>query len=159
MQIVRPSEAITSEAVRERLSKPLKEPTIRVVLERLEDNEFFTHSDAGVAIGDRVPPGTTRGSLGPRGASRKRTTASTRSSKRKPASVATTPRPRRTSNLVPRTLSSLRSCWLTADAVGAANMDALFRRCDAAAQCYSPWPHDRLWTCGLNATMRSITEG
>jgi BlaI family transcriptional regulator, penicillinase repressor len=47
MQIVWASEAITSEAVRERLSRPLKESTIRTVLKRLEEKGFVTHSVSG----------------------------------------------------------------------------------------------------------------
>jgi BlaI family transcriptional regulator, penicillinase repressor len=47
MQIVWSSEAVTSEAVRERLSRPLKESTIRTVLKRLEDKGFVTHSVVG----------------------------------------------------------------------------------------------------------------
>jgi len=47
MQIVWSSEAITSEAVRERLSRPLKESTVRTVLKRLEDKGFVTHSLRG----------------------------------------------------------------------------------------------------------------
>jgi BlaI family transcriptional regulator, penicillinase repressor len=47
MQIVWASESITSEQVRERLSRPLKESTIRTVLKRLEDKAFVTHSVRG----------------------------------------------------------------------------------------------------------------
>jgi BlaI family transcriptional regulator, penicillinase repressor len=47
MQIVWASESVTSEEVRERLSRPLKESTIRTVLKRLEDKAFVTHSVRG----------------------------------------------------------------------------------------------------------------
>jgi BlaI family penicillinase repressor len=47
MQLVWASGPMTSEAVRERLSRPLKESTIRTVLKRLEDNGFVTHSVRG----------------------------------------------------------------------------------------------------------------
>src|ERR1700722_9122189 len=47
MQLVWASGPITSEAVRERLSRPLKESTIRTVLKRLEDKGFVTHSVRG----------------------------------------------------------------------------------------------------------------
>ena len=47
MQIVWASEAVTSEEVRERLSRPLKESTIRTVLKRLEEKGFVTHSVRG----------------------------------------------------------------------------------------------------------------
>jgi BlaI family penicillinase repressor len=47
MQFVWASGPMTSEAVRERLSRPLKESTIRTVLKRLEDKGFVTHSVRG----------------------------------------------------------------------------------------------------------------
>jgi BlaI family transcriptional regulator, penicillinase repressor len=47
MQIVWASGPTTSEAVRERLTKPLKESTVRTVLKRLEDKCFVTHSVRG----------------------------------------------------------------------------------------------------------------
>jgi predicted transcriptional regulator len=47
MQIVWESGPITAGAARERLTKPLKESTVRTVLKRLEDNEFVTHSVRG----------------------------------------------------------------------------------------------------------------
>jgi predicted transcriptional regulator len=47
MQIVWASGPMTSEAVRERLTKPLKESTVRTVLKRLEDKGFVTHSVSG----------------------------------------------------------------------------------------------------------------
>jgi BlaI family transcriptional regulator, penicillinase repressor len=47
MQLVWASGPTTSEAVRERLSRPLKESTIRTVLKRLEDKGFVTHSVRG----------------------------------------------------------------------------------------------------------------
>jgi predicted transcriptional regulator len=47
MQIVWASGPMTSEAVRERLTKPLKESTVRTVLKRLEDKGFVTHSVDG----------------------------------------------------------------------------------------------------------------
>lgn len=47
MQIVWASGPMTSEAVRERLTKPLKELTVRTVLKRLEDKGFVTHSVSG----------------------------------------------------------------------------------------------------------------
>ena len=47
MQLVWASGPLTAEAVRERLSKPLKESTVRTVLKRLEDKGFVTHSVHG----------------------------------------------------------------------------------------------------------------
>ena len=47
MQLVWTSGPLTSEAVRERLSRPLKESTVRTVLRRLEDKGFVTHSVQG----------------------------------------------------------------------------------------------------------------
>jgi BlaI family transcriptional regulator, penicillinase repressor len=47
MQLVWAFGPLTSEAVRERLSRPLKESTIRTVLKRLEDKGFVTHSVRG----------------------------------------------------------------------------------------------------------------
>jgi BlaI family penicillinase repressor len=47
MQLVWASGQMTSEAVRERLSRPLKESTIRTVPKRLEDKGFVTHSVRG----------------------------------------------------------------------------------------------------------------
>jgi BlaI family transcriptional regulator, penicillinase repressor len=47
MQIVWASGPTTSEAVREQLSRPLKESTVRTVLKRLEDKGFVTHSVRG----------------------------------------------------------------------------------------------------------------
>jgi BlaI family penicillinase repressor len=47
MQHVWAAGSITSEAVRERLSRPLKESTVRTVLKRLEDKGFVTHSVRG----------------------------------------------------------------------------------------------------------------
>jgi BlaI family transcriptional regulator, penicillinase repressor len=47
MQIIWASQAITSEAVRERLSRPLKESTVRTVLKRLEGKKFVTHLVCG----------------------------------------------------------------------------------------------------------------
>ncbi|HLH49848.1 MAG TPA: BlaI/MecI/CopY family transcriptional regulator [Roseiarcus sp.] len=47
MQIVWSSGPIASEAVRERLSKPLKESTVRTVLRRLEEKGFVTHAVQG----------------------------------------------------------------------------------------------------------------
>ena len=39
--------AVTAEAVRERLSRPLKESTVRTVLRRLEDKGYTTHTVDG----------------------------------------------------------------------------------------------------------------
>jgi predicted transcriptional regulator len=47
MQLVWAAGSTTSEAVRERLSRPLKESTVRTVLKRLEDKGFVTHSVNG----------------------------------------------------------------------------------------------------------------
>jgi BlaI family transcriptional regulator, penicillinase repressor len=47
MQLVWASGPLTSEAVREQLSRPLKESTVRTVLKRLEDKGFVTHSVRG----------------------------------------------------------------------------------------------------------------
>jgi BlaI family transcriptional regulator, penicillinase repressor len=47
MQLVWAGGPLTSEAVRERLSRPLKESTVRTVLRRLEDKGFVTHSVQG----------------------------------------------------------------------------------------------------------------
>lgn len=47
MQLVWAAGPITSEAVRERLSRTLKESTVRTVLKRLEDKGFVTHSVRG----------------------------------------------------------------------------------------------------------------
>jgi BlaI family transcriptional regulator, penicillinase repressor len=47
MRLVWTAESITAEAVRERLSRPLKESTIRTVLRRLEEKGFVTHSVSG----------------------------------------------------------------------------------------------------------------
>ena len=47
MQIVWAAGPLTAEAVRERLSRPLKESTIRTVLKRLEEKGFVTHSVRG----------------------------------------------------------------------------------------------------------------
>jgi BlaI family transcriptional regulator, penicillinase repressor len=47
MQLVWASGTTTSETVREQLSRPLKESTIRTVLKRLEDKGFVTHSVRG----------------------------------------------------------------------------------------------------------------
>ena len=47
MQLIWASGPLTSEAVRERLSRPLRESTIRTVLKRLEDKGFVTHSVSG----------------------------------------------------------------------------------------------------------------
>ncbi|WP_158923567.1 BlaI/MecI/CopY family transcriptional regulator [Acidisphaera sp. S103] len=47
MQLVWAGGPLTSEAVREQLSRPLKESTVRTVLRRLEDKGFVTHSVQG----------------------------------------------------------------------------------------------------------------
>src|SRR6202049_4479247 len=47
MQLVWANGAVTSEAVRERLSRPLKESTVRTVLRRLEDKGYTTHTVDG----------------------------------------------------------------------------------------------------------------
>lgn len=47
MQLVWTSGPLTAESVRERLSRRLKESTIRTVLKRLEDKGFVTHSVRG----------------------------------------------------------------------------------------------------------------
>jgi predicted transcriptional regulator len=47
MQLVWADGPVTAEAVRERLSRPLKESTVRTVLRRLEDKGFATHTVDG----------------------------------------------------------------------------------------------------------------
>ena len=47
MQLVWAHQAITAEAVRERLERPLKESTVRTVLRRLEDKGYVTHTVEG----------------------------------------------------------------------------------------------------------------
>jgi BlaI family penicillinase repressor len=47
MQLLWASGPMTSEAVRERLPRKLKESTVRTVLRRLEDKAFVTHSVEG----------------------------------------------------------------------------------------------------------------
>jgi BlaI family transcriptional regulator, penicillinase repressor len=47
MQLVRAEGPLTSEAVREKLPRPLKESTVRTVLRRLEDKGFVTHTVEG----------------------------------------------------------------------------------------------------------------
>jgi BlaI family transcriptional regulator, penicillinase repressor len=47
MQLVWAHQAITAEAVRERLDRPLKESTVRTVLRRLEDKGYVTHTVDG----------------------------------------------------------------------------------------------------------------
>src|SRR5215468_2594669 len=47
MQIVWACAPVTAEAVRERLSRPLKESTVRTVLRRLEEKGYITHTVDG----------------------------------------------------------------------------------------------------------------
>ena len=47
MQLVWAHGPVTAEAVRERLSRPLKESTVRTVLRRLEDKGYTTHTVDG----------------------------------------------------------------------------------------------------------------
>src|SRR5690349_24907243 len=47
MQLVWAHGPVTAEAVRERVSKPLKESTVRTVLRRLEDKGYTTHTVDG----------------------------------------------------------------------------------------------------------------
>jgi BlaI family transcriptional regulator, penicillinase repressor len=47
MQLVWAEGPLTSEAVREKLPRPLKESTVRTVLRRLEDKGFVTHTVEG----------------------------------------------------------------------------------------------------------------
>ena len=47
MQLVWAHAPVTSEAVRERLERPLKESTVRTVLRRLEDKGYVTHTVEG----------------------------------------------------------------------------------------------------------------
>lgn len=47
MQLVWTHGPATAEAVRERLSRPLKESTVRTVLRRLEDKGYVTHTVEG----------------------------------------------------------------------------------------------------------------
>src|ERR1700687_959318 len=44
LQLVWANAPVTAETVRERLSRPLKESTVRTVLRRLEDNGYTTHT-------------------------------------------------------------------------------------------------------------------
>ena len=44
MQLVWANGPVTAEAVREKLSRPLKESTVRTVLRRLEDKGYTTHT-------------------------------------------------------------------------------------------------------------------
>ena len=46
-QLVWAHPSITAEAVRERLSRPLKESTVRTVLRRLEEKGYVTHTVTG----------------------------------------------------------------------------------------------------------------
>lgn len=46
-QVVLANAPITAEAVRERLSKPLKESTVRTVLKRLEEKGYIAHTIDG----------------------------------------------------------------------------------------------------------------
>src|SRR5471032_1733154 len=47
MQLVWANGPVTAEAVRERLSKPLKESTVRTVLRRLEEKGYIIHRVEG----------------------------------------------------------------------------------------------------------------
>ncbi len=47
MQLVWQHQSITSEAVREKLAKKLKESTVRTVLKRLEDKGYVIHTVEG----------------------------------------------------------------------------------------------------------------
>jgi BlaI family transcriptional regulator, penicillinase repressor len=47
MQLVWQHQSITAEAAREKLSKKLKESTVRTVLKRLEDKGYVTHTVEG----------------------------------------------------------------------------------------------------------------
>lgn len=47
MQLVWLHDRITAEAVREKLSRPLKESTVRTVLRRLEEKSYVTHTVEG----------------------------------------------------------------------------------------------------------------
>ena len=47
MQLVWANGPVTAEAVREQLSRPLKESTVRTVLRRLEDKGYTTHTVDG----------------------------------------------------------------------------------------------------------------
>ena len=46
MQLIWDQGAMTAETVREKLSRPLKDSTVRTVLRRLEDKGFLTHTVA-----------------------------------------------------------------------------------------------------------------
>jgi BlaI family transcriptional regulator, penicillinase repressor len=57
MQLVWANAPITAEAVRERLSRPLKESTVRTVLRRLEDKGYTTHTvDGRTFVYDAAEP-------------------------------------------------------------------------------------------------------
>src|SRR5499427_1028611 len=47
MQLVWANGTVTAEAVREQLSRPLKESTVRTVLRRLEEKGYVTHTVDG----------------------------------------------------------------------------------------------------------------
>src|SRR6266700_1287385 len=57
MKLVWANGPVTAEAVRERLSRPLKESTVRTVLRRLEDKGYTTHTvDGGTCVDHAAEP-------------------------------------------------------------------------------------------------------
>jgi BlaI family transcriptional regulator, penicillinase repressor len=56
-QLVWANAPVTAETVRERLSRPLKESTVRTVLRRLEENGYVTHTvDGRTYVYDAAEP-------------------------------------------------------------------------------------------------------
>jgi BlaI family penicillinase repressor len=56
-QVVWANAPVTAEAVRERLSRPLKESTVRTVLRRLEEKGYVTHTvDGRTFVYDAAEP-------------------------------------------------------------------------------------------------------
>jgi BlaI family penicillinase repressor len=57
VQVVWAHAPVTAEAVRERLSRPLKESTVRTVLRRLEEKGYITHTvDGRTYVYDAAEP-------------------------------------------------------------------------------------------------------
>ena len=57
VQVVWASAPVTAETVRERLSRPLKESTVRTVLRRLEEKGYITHTvDGRTYVYDAAEP-------------------------------------------------------------------------------------------------------
>jgi BlaI family penicillinase repressor len=57
VQVVWANAPVTAEAVRERLTRPLKESTVRTVLRRLEEKGYITHTiDGRTYVYDAAEP-------------------------------------------------------------------------------------------------------